>query len=203
MKKKGGKGGWKIGGELSRYSNSRQTNTACYWNRINRERRGRDPYLFRDKFSPAGRGKKKITNHPAAPAVDLCIFIRGKSRFPRVSLSLSFFSPFENDEIKIIGSWMGWRFPRNGNRNAERNRTLRYISSPRFNGASIKRPREFEARAARPLFYEHVDSCLYRISDSYRGGVRACPKKECLKTRRGKCILLSLVLNRSRSFPEI
>lgn len=104
MKKKGGKGGWKIGGELSRYSNSRQTNTACYWNRINRERRGRDPYLFRDKFSPAGRGKKKITNHPAAPAVDLCIFIRGKSRFPRVSLSLSFFSPFKNDEIKIIGS---------------------------------------------------------------------------------------------------
>lgn len=199
MKKKGGKGGWKIGGELSRYSNSRQTNTACYWNRINRERRGRDPYLFRDKFSPAGRGKKKITNHPAAPAVDLCIFIRGKSRFPRVSLS---FLSFPVRKRRNKDHWIT-RFPRNGNRNAERNRTLRYISSPRFNGASIKRPREFEARAARPLFYEHVDSCLYRISDSYRGGVRACPKKECLKTRRGKCILLSLVLNRSRSFREI
>lgn len=143
-------------------------------------------------------GKKRLQIIPRLPPW-IFAFSFGANRDFLVFLSLSFF-PVRKRRNK--DHWIT-RFPRNGNRNAERNRTLRYISSPRFNGASIKRPREFEARAARPLFYEHVDSCLYRISDSYRGGVRACPKKECLKTRRGKCILLSLVLNRSRSFREI
>lgn len=142
----------------------------------------------------------------AAPAVDLCIFIGANRDFLFLSLSLSFslsfsfpfpLSPRSNRWSRSLHA--RWRSPRNENRNGERNRTLRYISSPGFNGASIKRPREFEARAARPLFYEHVDSCLYRISDSYRGGVRVRSKKECLETMRGgKHTSFYLLFNRSR-----
>lgn len=108
--------------------------------------------------------------------MDLCIFIGANRDFlflslspsPFLSLSLFLFLPAQIDDqnhCTRVDALHGMKIEMG-------KETEPFdIFHPRFNGASIKRPREFEARAARPLFYERVDSCLYRISDSYRGGV--------------------------------
>ena len=151
-----------------------------YWNRINlREAKSA---FFRDKSYRCQRGgEKKKKRYKSA------VFARGSLHFHwDRSVSVFHFFPLPSlpSRAAIVQNDKDHsQYTRSPPRRRMEGKHRRCvdISSRAFNGASIERSQESQARVARTLFYEYVDSC-YRNFEM-RFAPSGAGVLECLRRR--------------------